>query len=74
MRSLPFWAKGFIYSFLCIFTLTQISFGQGPAAASAYGKLPLSFEPAQGQASSATGSNVQPGCGGCNPNGAISAD
>ena len=49
MRALPSWVKGFIYSFLCIFTLAQTGFGQGPGAASAFGKLPLSFEPNQGQ-------------------------
>ena len=54
MRALPSWVKGFVYSFLCIFTLAQTGFGQGPAAASAYGKLPLSFEPNQGQSGGAT--------------------
>ena len=49
MRGFPEWAKGFVCSFLFIFTLAQTGFGQGPAAASAYGKLPLSFEPNQGQ-------------------------
>ena len=47
MRVLPSWFKGFAYSCLCIFTLAQTGFGQGPAAA--HGKLPLSFEPNQGQ-------------------------
>ena len=61
MRAFPFWVKGFVYSFLCIFTLVQAGSGQAtgerdgaalpqhPASGSVYGKLPLSFEPNQGQ-------------------------
>jgi beta-propeller repeat-containing protein len=62
MRALRSWAQGVLSASFCIFALTQAGSGQAtggrdgtatpqrPASGSVYGKLPLSFEPNQGQA------------------------